>query len=71
MSQARRQEKKQREEIRQAMQELDAIRCELDAAYRSFDAVTDPDALGACIFEIGALRARYSLALRQLRAKLL
>ena len=71
MASDRKQRRKQQEEITQAVEQLEAIRSELDAAYRSFDLVTDPDALGACIYEIGALRARYSLALRQVRAKML
>lgn len=71
MSEAKRRERDRKNEIKKAAQELDAIRCQLDAAYRNFDAVTDPDALGACIYEIGALRTRYNLALKQIRAKLL
>lgn len=63
-------EKKQREaELRAAGSELFGIRCELTDAYRNFDSLSDPDLMDACIFEINALRARYSCILKQTRTR--
>ena len=44
------------------LNELHEIRSKLSRAYSSFDIVTDPNMMDACIFEISALRSRYNYA---------
>lgn len=53
-------------------QECEALQCLSDAlvqAYRTFNSVSDPVVMDACIFEINALRARRNSLLREMRAQ--
>lgn len=45
--------------------ELKRLKSELDRAYNEFQNQTDSDLLEACIYEIQALRAKYSHLLKQ------
>lgn len=60
--------KAQRVELRKAVSELGEVRRALDEAYGQFDRVTDPVVMDACIFEISALKSRYSCAVRNVKA---
>lgn len=62
-----------RKKKRQAgTQDSEALQCLSDAlvqAYRTFNSVSDPVVMDACIFEINALRARRNSLLREMRAQ--
>lgn len=49
--------------------ELKRLKSELDRAYGEFQNLTDNDLLEACIFEIQALRAKYSYLLKQAKVQ--
>jgi len=51
--------------------EISNIRDSLENAYSSFDSISDPLLMDACIFEINSLRARYNHALRSAKEKLI
>ncbi|MCL2343291.1 MAG: DUF2508 family protein [Firmicutes bacterium] len=54
-------------EFDRVLSEVRAIRENLDKAYASFEASTDPGLTEASIFEINALRAHYDHALRNIK----
>lgn len=56
-------------ERRRAESEIQEIRSLLDEAHRSFNTLTDPELLDACIYEINALQARHDYALRRAKAR--
>ncbi len=45
--------------------ELKRLKSELDRAYNEFQNLTDSDLLESCIYEIQALRSKYSYLLKQ------
>lgn len=59
--------KQRRAEYDRALRELNDVRRALGSAYLLFNAVNDPETTETCILEIGALRCRYSRALRDVR----
>ena len=54
-------------EHRELLGELHAAKAELERARRTFDYATEPELVEASVYELGALEARYSYALRRLR----
>ena len=50
--------------------EIETIRTSLENAYSSFDNISDPILMDACIYEINSLRAKYNHALRMAKEKL-
>jgi len=54
-------------ERRELLGELHAAKAELERARRAFDYATEPELVEASVYELGALEARYSFALRRLR----
>ena len=67
MSREKKQRKRRMAEIKKAADEMRGIRVELAQAENSFDHMTDPNRMDACIYEINALRARYNCAVKELR----
>lgn len=67
MAGKRREQKRRKAEIRHAIEEMQGIRRELKQAENSFDHMTDPHQMDACIFEINALKARYNCAVRDVK----
>ena len=67
MSREKKQRKRRIQEIKKAAEEARGIRVELAQALNSFDHMTDPTRMDACIYEINALRARYNCAVKELR----
>lgn len=51
--------------------EIADIRSSLEGAYSSFNTISDPLLMEACIFEINALRARYDHALKSAKDQLM
>lgn len=62
-------ERQRREQLKQGREQLAKINTELMTAYTTFDNISDPVLLDACIFEINALRSRRSSVLRDIRSK--
>ena len=52
---------------RQLQQELCSTGLELKAAYDKFNYVSEPELVEASVYEISALKARYSYLLRQIK----
>ena len=50
--------------------EIETIRTSLESAYSSFDSISDPMLMDACIYEINSLRAKYNHALRMAKDRL-
>lgn len=67
MSTQRRRRKAQQAELRRAAAAVRGVRRELEQAYSRFDNVSDPLLMDACIFEINALRAKYNIAVHDLK----
>lgn len=67
MASKRREQKRRNAEIRQAVEAMQGIRRALWQAESSFDHMTDPNQMEACIYEINALRARYNCAVIDLK----
>lgn len=65
--QSKKEIKRLKREYEKRIAEMQNIRSELQQAYCVFDAVTDPDILDACIFEISALKSRYNYAVNSIR----
>ena len=59
--------RKRRAALQQAREELEEMRVELGEAYASFDSISEPELLDACIYQISALRSRYNTALRRMK----
>ena len=57
---------REQQELMQALQEAQTA---LQGAYLSFDALTDPELVESCIFEIRALQARINYLLRAMRER--
>lgn len=55
-------------ELKLAVAELGSVRLSLDDAYQTFDTVTDPNTMDACILEITALKSKYNCAVRNIKA---
>jgi hypothetical protein len=62
-----REKRKRRSELRQAKAELEEMHVELGEAYASFNSISEPELLDACIYQISALRSRYDTALRRMK----
>ncbi len=62
MASKKRERKRRNAEIQRAVDEMRGIRRELTQAENSFDHMTDPNQMEACIYEINALRAKYNCA---------
>ena len=56
----------EQQELMQALQEAQTA---LQGAYLSFDALTDPELVESCIFEIRALQARINYLLRAMKER--
>lgn len=67
MTSKRKLEKQRRAQIKQGRERLAAIDTALMSAYTTFDNISDPVLMDACIFEINALRSRRSSVIRELR----
>ena len=67
MSAKRKERRRMKAERKRMQTELQSIRCELQQSYLRFDELRDPMQLDACIYEINALRAKYSCAMHALR----
>ena len=50
------------------MQEINATREELDAAYSLFENVVDPDLISSSIYRINSIQDRYKYLMKQLKA---
>ena len=57
---------REQHELMQALQEAQTA---LQGAYLSFDALTDPELVESCIFEIRALQARINYLLRAMKER--
>ena len=68
MSKRSRAAREKRAEIAKATVELSEVRRSRSEAYRQFDTVTDSATMDVCIFEISALRSKYSCVIRNLKA---
>ena len=62
MASTRKERKRRNAEIQRATQELLCVRRELRQAENSFNHMTDPNQMEACIYEMNALKARYNCA---------
>ena len=63
----RKERRRLRAERKRMTTELREIRRELEQSYMRFNELCDPMQLDACIYEINALRAKYSCAMHDLR----
>ena len=52
---------------REMFEELTNLRDALDDAYMRFNAVTEPELVDACVYEINAAQSRYNYMLRKAR----
>lgn len=68
MASKRKERRRLRTEQKRMTTEMQTIRRELEQSYLRFDELRDPMQLDACIYEINALRAKYSCAVHALRA---
>ena len=50
------------------IQEINATRQELDAAYSLFESVVDPDLISSSIYRINSIQDRYKYLMKQLKA---
>ena len=50
------------------LQEINATREELDAAYSLFENVVDPDLVSSSIYRINSIQDRYKYLMKQLKA---
>ena len=55
------------EERRCLMEGVAQTRVQLNQAYAQFNLHSDPDLVDACVYEINALRSRYSYLMRQVK----
>lgn len=55
------------EKRRQLMEGMAQTRTLLNQAYAQFNAQSDPDLVDSCVYEINALRSRYSYFVRQVK----
>ena len=55
------------EERRSLMEGVAQTRVLLNQAYAQFNLHSDPDLVDACVYEINALRSRYSYLVRQVK----
>ena len=55
------------EERRQLMEGMAQTRVLLNQAYAEFNAHSDPDLVESCVYNINALRSRYSWYVRQVK----
>ena len=67
MSKTKKERKLRQVEYNRRVSELDSIRSQLQNAYCTFNNTTDSSMLDACIFEISALNARYSHAVKSIK----
>ena len=69
ISLSKRKQRKAREaDYKKALEELGEVRSQLDDTYNRFNTVTDSAALGACIYEISALKSKYNCAVRAIKS---
>jgi len=55
------------EERQQLLEGMELTRIQLNQAYAEFNAHSDPDLVDSCVFNINALRSRYSYYVRQVK----
>ncbi len=67
MAGKRRAQKRRNAEMRRAIDELMGIRRELRQAENSFNHMTDPNKMEACIYEMNALKAKYNCAVIEMK----
>lgn len=58
---------RQEEQRRQLMEGMAMTRAQLNQAYAQFNVQSDPDLVDSCVYEINALRSRYSYLVRQVK----
>lgn len=63
----KKEQKKHKAEYSRRIKELRSVQQELQCAYSTFNNVTDPDMMDACIFEISALKSRVNYAVSGIR----
>ncbi len=68
LSKRSRQARALKADIKKAVEELNAVRAQLDDTYCRFNNLTDPAQLDTCIFEISALKSKYNCAVRNLKS---
>jgi len=56
------------EHRRQLLEGMAATRRQLNQAYQSFNVYSDPDLVDSCVYEINALKSRYSYLVRMIKA---
>ncbi len=57
----------QEEERRQIIDAMAQTKSQLNWAYAQFNTYSDPDLVEACVYEINALKSRYSYYVRQVK----
>lgn len=68
MTEGKRRGKSPRQEERRCLMEgVARTRVQLNQAYAQFNLHSDPDLVDACVYEINALRSRYSYLVRQVK----
>lgn len=67
MAAKRKERRRLRAEQKRMQTDLQTIRRALEQSYIRFNELQDPMQLDACIYEINALRAKYSCAVHALR----
>ena len=67
MAAKRKERRRMRAEQKRMQTDLQTIRRALEQSYIRFNELQDPMQLDACIYEINALRAKYSCAVHALR----
>jgi hypothetical protein len=68
MATKRKERRRLRAEQKRMQTDLQTIRRTLEQCYIRFNELQDPMQLDACIYEINALRAKYSCAVHALRS---
>lgn len=68
MASKRKERRRLKAERSRMQKEMHSIRRELEQCYRRYNELCDPMQLDACIFEMNALRAKYSCVVHDLRA---
>lgn len=63
----RRENEARQEERQQLLEGMAQTRVLLNQAYAEFNAHSDPDLVESCVFNINALRSRYSYYVRQIK----
>lgn len=60
-------ERRRKQALKQSRKQFDELSDAINQAYRSFNSVSDPALMEACIHEINALRSKRDSVLREIR----